>query len=174
MRRPLRSCARPAPRVPDADERYTLVLEQVTRGLRQQQDSLDNLRARAGTMVAVASVVSSVFGAAALAPKHHPTPVLILTGLALLSLVVALGAASKTLLPYRWRWGIDGHKLLADYVEAEPPADLDEMRRSLGYHMQEDVTANQKKLDRLYDWLRVAVAAIGLEVVCWSLALMLR
>jgi len=150
------------------------VLEQVNRGLRQQQEALDNLRARAGTTVTAASVVSTVLGAAALTRRHYPVPLIVFTVLALLAFAVALASSAYILWPYDWAWGISGDKLLVDYVEADPPADLDEMRRSLAFYIQRDMILNRRQLDRLYSWLRVAVASIALEVVTWSLALVLR
>jgi hypothetical protein len=40
--------------------------------------------------------------------------------------------------------------------------------------MQEDIKANQAKLDRLYRVFQTAVIAIGLEVIFWLVALLLR
>lgn len=163
-----------APEPSTTDERYTLLLEQVTRALTQQVSAIDTLRTRAGTVVAAASLVSSFLGATTLAKSHLPAPALALVLLALLALVTTVIATVIILWPYTWRTGFDGHEALAKYIEADPPADLDEMRRSFAYYMQEDITKNRAKLNRLYVVFQVAVVAIGLEVVFWLAALVLR
>jgi hypothetical protein len=157
------------------DPRYEILLQQVTRGITQQQAALDNLRARAGTLVAAAALVSSFLGAPTLAAHSHKDGCILFLVLALIALAVVIFAAFKILLPYSWQWGIDGHRLLADYIEHESnPASVDEMRRDLSYHMQDDVNANTEKLESLFIWLQVAITAIGAEVVFWSAALLLR
>lgn len=161
-------------RPPDsADPRYELVLNQVLRALTQQQSVLDNLRARAGTLVATASLVSSFFGATALADRANP-PGTAWVILAFAFLFVVVIAAIIVAWPYQWHWGISGHQLLTDYVEACSPATLDEMRRSLAYYIQEDITANEKNLRRLWWALRAAILAVAAEVTCWVLALATR
>ena len=157
----------------DEDRPYELVLDQVLRGLALQQATLDNLRARAGTLVATASLVSSFLGATALADKARP-PSAVWVVLAFLSLLVVIVAAVVILWPYQWRWGVDGDVLLADYVEAENPASLDELRRSLAYYIQEDISENERKFGILWWALRIAVIAIGAEVVFWLLGFGLR
>ncbi|BAK38289.1 hypothetical protein MLP_52750 [Microlunatus phosphovorus NM-1] len=94
--------------------------------------------------------------------------------LAFACLFVVLVAAISIVWPYQWRWGIDVRRLLGDYVEADPPAPIDEMRRSLAWYMQVDTDSNSKKLDCLWWCLRIALVAIAAEVVFWVLALWMR
>lgn len=173
LRRGRRSEA-PSEEVKAPDERFTLVLDQAFRALKQQQDALDSLRDRAGTLVAAAALVSSFLGAATLAAKHPACPAVVLTVLALAAFLAVVIAVVIILWPYSWAWGIDAHRLLADYVEASPPASLDVTRRSLAYHIANDVKKNQVQLDKLTTTLRVAVIAIGAEVTLWTIALTVR
>jgi len=156
------------------DERYALVLDQVTRALSQQVSAIDALRSRAGTVVATASLASSFLGAATLQDRGLPAPALVMTVLALSALATVVAMTVVILWPYEWRTGFNGHRALADYVEADKPADLNEMQRSLAYYMQEDLDGNGAKLNCLYRAFQVAVVAIGLEVVFWLIALLLR
>ena len=158
----------------EPDERYALVLTQVTRALSQQVSAIDALRSRAGTVVAAASLVSSFLGAATLQDRGLPVPAVVFTVLALLALVIVVTMTVVILWPYEWRTGFDGHETLAEYVEANEPAGLNEMQRSIAYYMQEDVDGNSIQLDRLYRAFQVAVVAIGLEVVFWLIALLLK
>ena len=156
-----------------ADPRLELVLAQAHRGLTQQQAALDNLRARAGTLVAAASLVSSFFGAAALSDQDRP-PSTHWVLLAFACLFVVLVAAISIVWPYQWRWGTAVRRLLGDSVEADPPAPIDEMRRSLAWYMQVDTDSNSKKLDCLWWCLRIALVAMAAEVVFWALAFWAR
>jgi hypothetical protein len=160
----------------DEDARLALLLDEVKRGIQQQQEDLDNLRSRAGTLVATASLVSSFLGAVTLRDTHLPIPAVVCTVIALAAFVVVLGCASFIWLPYTWRWGIDGWAILRDYIEPadSEPVSLDELRRSLAWHMQDDMNSNRSKLDHLFIALRIAVVAIGLEVGAWMLALWTR
>jgi hypothetical protein len=153
-----------------------LVLEQAHRGIAQQQHDLDNLRARAGTLVAAAALVSTFLGAETLRDDRLPAPALAAAITAVAALVVVIAAAAVILLPYQWRWGIDAWALLRDYVQPENdrPATLDELRRDLAWHMQDDANHNDAQLRRLFLALTVAVIAIGAEVAAWTTALLTR
>lgn len=156
------------------DGRYALVLEQVNRALSQQIGSLEAVRSRAGTVVATSSIASSFLGAANLRDRALGGSALVLTILALISLAVVVLSTVTIILPYGWRTGFDGHRALTDYVEADPPASLEEMQRSFAYYMQSDLDSNTHKLNRLYRALQVSVVATGLEVAFWLLALLMK
>lgn len=162
--------AEPEPE-PAPDARLGLVLDQAQRGLTRQQADLDNLRARAGTLVAAASLVSSFLGAQALKDSHLPKPAIAAVGVAVLALVVVIASAVVIVWPYTWRWGINAHLLLSAYVEGDDPATLDETRRSLAWYMQDDADTNQVKLDSLFRTLQLALIGVGIEVLSWLLAL---
>lgn len=162
------------PEVDDADERYTFLLEQVQQSLSRQQGSLDNLRTRAGTIVASAALVSSFFGARTFDGKSISIAALVAVVLAIVGLVAALAAALRILAPYQWRWGFDGYALMRDYIEATPPVSLGNMRRGVAWHMQADVNHNVIRLDHLYKCLSWGIGALGAQVLAWGLALVLR
>ena len=156
------------------DPRLSLVLSEVTRALTQQLSAIDALRTRAGTVVAAASLASSFLGAAVLADNSLRCLTLLFTILALFMLVVTLVSTIVILWPYVWKTGFDAKVAIADYVEADEPATLNEMRRSFAWYIQEDVAGNQAKLDSLYGTFRVAVVSLGLQVCFWLAALALR
>lgn len=157
----------------EADERYALVFEQTVRAVTQQTSAIDTLRTRAGTVVSAAALVSSFLGAATLRDPHLPKPAIVFTVLALAGLVATVVATVVILLPYDWLLGFKATVAIRDYVEADPPASIDEMRRDIALHMQSDVKANAVRLDRLYVGFRIAVVAVGVQVVCWLAALLL-
>jgi hypothetical protein len=156
-----------------ADPRYELVLDQALRGLTQQQSSLDGLRSRAGTLIAASSLVSSFLGAATLKNTGLSAGAVLFLALALVAFATVVVGVVIILLPYEWKWGIDPHAMLHDYVESATPADIDGMRRDLAYYIGEDLDYNRTRLDRLFRWLRIATVAIAAEVALWTLALAL-
>lgn len=159
--------------LPEGDPRLQLALEQVLRGLTLQQGSLDNLRARAGTLVAASSLVSSFFGTSVLAAPHQGQAVLAMVVLAFIALVAVIIATVVIIWPYDWKWGIDGHRLLSDYIVGEKPSSLNAMRYDLTYHIEQDLVENEGNLGRLWKALRISVVAIALQVMFWSIALIL-
>ena len=159
--------------LPADDPRLVLTLEQVLRGLTFQQGTLDNLRARAGTLVAASALVSSFFGTSVLKAPRLEVEVLVVVTLALVALTVVIVAAVVIIWPYEWKWGTDGHRLLNDYVLGDPPSSLNAMRYTLTYYIQQDLVDNEDTLGRLWTALRVAVFGIAFQVVFWSIALIL-
>ena len=139
----------------DPDERYVLVLDQVTRALSQQMAAIDNLRSRAGIAVSAAALVSSFLGASTLEAKSVSATVLVLTILAVISLAVVVAMTVAILWPYAWRTGFDAHAALSNYVEADDPADINVVRREFAYHMQTDVDANKVNLTGCTDSFRL-------------------
>lgn len=162
------------PDVDDDDQRYTFLLDQVQRSLTQQQSSLDNLRARAGTIVATAALVSSFFGTRVFTAEAPKGAAAAFTVVAILSLGVTLAATLRIAAPYAWQWGFDGYALMNDYIEATPAVSLGNMRRGVAWHMQADVNQNVERLDHLYKCLTWAIGALGAQLVAWGLALALR
>jgi hypothetical protein len=124
--------------------------------------------------VAAASLASGFLGAETLRDASLPKPALACLIAALGALAMALAAAAYILSPRVWHWGIDAWALLRDYVEPEDQASLDEVRRSLAWYMQRDANENAKQLAKLFRALTVAIAAIGIEVAAWTLALVFR
>lgn len=162
------------PDVADDDERYEFLLGAVQRSLAQQQGSLDNLRARAGTIVAAAALVSSFFGTRVFDEPSPSVAAVVFIVVAIVALVVTLATTLRILSPYEWKWGFDGYALMTDYIEATPPVSLGNMRRGVAWHMQADVNHNVTRLDHLYKCLSLAIGALGAQVFAWGLALLVR
>ncbi len=152
------------------DLRYRLVYEESVRTLSDQQKNLDDLRSRAGILLSAASISTSFLGGIAI----------VRSGLgpwawaAIASFVAAALLISLTLLPTSWRFEVDVAELLADYVESDSPADLDEMQRSLALYRQDTFDLNAGRLARLFLALRIGCLFLVVEVVSWLLDLALR
>ncbi|MDA8202611.1 MAG: hypothetical protein M0Z49_07615 [Chloroflexi bacterium] len=91
--------------------------------------------------------------------KGASPPVIVGAALLLLS----VGAAVFVLLPSTgWRFVVGTRALLRDYIEADPPATMAELHRSLAWHLEDDWDQNQGQPTRRYVVFAVsAVAVIG-------------
>jgi hypothetical protein len=155
---------------------YELLFAETVRSIEAQEASLNELRGRAGIMLAAAGAVSAFLGSVALDPAGRPgiaTP-----GpdpRAVLALVMMMGSLVSfiaVLWPMKWTFRMDGMALLRDYVEASPPASLPEMHRSLAWYSSEAETDNDRKLDRLYRLFSSGSVLFAGETLIWLVVLM--
>lgn len=152
-----------------ADTRYELVLAEALRAIQNQDGQLDTLRDRAGSLVAVAALVTSFLGGSTVTHRHHLPGVgvaaLILFGVCLL-LVLAV------LWPYSWRLVTSPKKLISEYIECEDPLELTGLRRDLALHIWKDYEQNASRLANLWVYLQVALVTLFVEIILWTVALL--
>ena len=149
------------------DPRIALAYEESVRALAQQQDALDNLRARAGLVLSAAAITSSLF-ATQVQRKGSPG---CLTWDALAAFIVVAIASLAVLWPWHgWRFSNNVQKLLSVWVDEED-ASPDVMRREVAEFNQGAYTDNQALLGKLYTAFQVASAALAIEVVLWMIDL---
>src|SRR6266571_6574757 len=119
---------------------YELAYQEGLRGITQQQAVLDSLHRRAGTILAVASLVTSFLGGAALG-KDAPAG---LAWVAILFFVAAAGLIVRVLASRdQWYFRSDPEAIIRSYVEDDPPAPLWAIHKQLAEHLAHDFTANQ-------------------------------
>lgn len=150
---------------------YELAFQEGLRAIAQQQAVLDGLQGRAGTLAAVASIVTSFLGGLALEDGG-------LTGLgwlAILLFVVAAGLIAYVLWPRRdWYFSSRPTTIIRGYVEDHPSAPLWAMHKQLAEHLESDLVANEKRMGRLFNAFRWANLALAGEVAAWLVMLMGR
>jgi hypothetical protein len=150
---------------------YELVYQEALRLLSGQESVVDGLRARAGALFATASVSTSFL--AGLSLRQHR-----IGGLAWAAIVayLVLGLLSVVVLwPwYGWVFAQSPRRLLADYVEADPPVGLDEMYRQLSIHAELHHHANQRRLQVLVRSCEASSALLVVEVLLWVVQLALE
>jgi hypothetical protein len=130
--------------------------------VKDQADRLSDLRTRAGTLLAAASISGSFLGV-----KHGTLDTI--TVLALIAYFVNVGAVIYTLLPHELVTEFRGTVLLqiADDVRA---TDDEAYETTVGW-IEDHRAGNARVLDRLTRWYVVAAGALGVEVVLWIVAL---
>jgi hypothetical protein len=148
-----------------SDPRYALVYDESLRAITTQETSLDNIRSRAAQLLTAAAVATSVLGGLVHANRDHPHTA---TWAAMSAFLILLGVCVWIVLPTRgWSFVNSATVLLAGYVEAEPPVDLDEMHRSLALYMEQHWDRNQDLLNRRLGGLQVAAVLLAVSIVCW-------
>ncbi|HVF04009.1 MAG TPA: hypothetical protein VNA20_04135 [Frankiaceae bacterium] len=145
------------------DPRLRLVYEESLRALQDQREALNNLRSRAGQLLTAASIIETFLVGIVLRGERAAPGVATWVGVA--AFVSAALVCVWIVLPARgWAFGNSATILLTGYVDAAPPATLDEMHRNLAVYMEGRWDRNQDELlnKRMFG-LQVAAAFV---VVC--------
>jgi hypothetical protein len=147
-----------------AELAYTLSL----RTLVQQEASLNELRARTGTLLAAATLVASFLGATAIARDGFD----VWTVFALIALVASVVFAARVLLPQgEMIFSLRGSALYE--FETEDEVGIAETYRRLTYWLEGYHEENRPKVARLFGFYRISVLALLAEIGFWSLQLAL-
>jgi hypothetical protein len=145
-----------------ADAAYDLAL----RAIEQQERRLNELRSRTGTLIAAASVAASLLGSQA--PRVGSLEAS--GAAALLAHFVCIASALVVLLPHRLVLEFRASTMLkaADAVDG---AQADEILRVASAWIERSHEGNRDKLRRMGRWYTAACAALGIEVVFWTVSL---
>ena len=144
-----------------------LAYEQGLRAIDIQVQTLADLRTRAGTVLAAASLVTSFLGAPAL--ERHQQRVVWLA-LAVVLLIGQLGMTVSVLTGRKFSFRQRPKKILAD-LDSGGYTDEGQALSTLAGFLEEDHDQNEKKLGSLDLHFRVACALLISETVALILAL---
>lgn len=165
-----------------AESTQALAYEQSLRAVTEQRSRLDSLRTRAATLLAAASVVTSFLGAEAFTDTRlahgmwQPDRSWQCAELVAVGAFIGLALTVIAILwpwPKRfgWKFRLSARALIADYVESNNPASLEEMQRELALHLERHYDANERKLKVLFVLFQVGATLLGVEVVAWLIDL---
>lgn len=144
---------------------YELAFREGVRELEHQERSLDELRSRTGTLLAVSGLVTSFLGAAALPDAKPWTCALII---AVLAFVATIAFCLIVLWPFtNWRFVNGPAKVIGDYVEGEPPATMAETYRDLALHAGTNAGHNGRRLRWLFWAFEAAAVGLIVQVLAW-------
>ncbi len=128
-------------------EHYKFVYDEAVRGIEGQREAVDEIRSRCGILLSAAAILAGFLGPDALKQGAQPIGV----GVAAFALVLTVAPTVFILLPTRgWAFTLGTQKLLADYVETDPPASMEELYRSIAWYLEIDWEENRKMLKRRY------------------------
>ena len=149
------------------------IYDQSFRALDEQARVLDALRARAGALVASASVATALLGglASARRPAEHARldlpswiAVGLFIGVILLSLLVMTRKG-------RTAFSHHPHRLVEAYLTHRRLVSLGEYRRAITFYNGRNFDANARQLRALFRAFAVASVCLGCELVVWLWAL---
>jgi hypothetical protein len=145
-----------------------LALEEARRAIDNQVAALNELRARATTLTAAASLIVSFLGAQALSRSGWT----LVSSAAVVGFLGTLAVTAHICWPRRdhWRFRTDVSVLLEDFAEL-PRSDGLTAERHLAQSLQRAADSNAVRLDDLYRYFRVALFAVGLQAALWTLQL---
>ena len=150
-----------------AESAEAIAYDLALRSMQRQEATLDNLRARAGTLLSAASLSTSFLAALGLNGER-------LSGLAWLAVVLflAMGICMGLILwPWDgWVFGMDTYLIVAEYVD-ENRLPVAEMQRDLAIHIEENIGKNSRRLDWLFRAFAAGTLLLLTEVVVWLLVL---
>jgi hypothetical protein len=141
-----------------AEAAYALAL----RAIEQQERRLDELRSRAGTLIAAASVAASLLASRAAAGKPDAIGVA-----ALVAYLVCVGCALLVLLPHRLVLEFRGSSMLSAAGAVERSS-VEEVLRAAVAWIERFHDRNREEVDRVTLQYTIACAALGVEIVLWT------
>jgi hypothetical protein len=164
--------------LPVPDEAYKVAYDESVRMLTQQGSALDNLRTRAGTLVAAASLVTTFVGAQAFAKPSLTkgdhgfvlvTQKLDIWGwLAIAALVGVLVCSLVVLFPRRdFIYGQSAKQLIGDLESKPPLMSLERTQRAVAMNLEENFDANEKVLRRLGNFFTAGSVLLVAETILW-------
>jgi tetrahydromethanopterin S-methyltransferase subunit B len=146
---------------------YELAFVEAGRALDAQERTVNELRSRAGVLIAAAAVTTSFFGSNVVGGARAG----LAAWLATVSFALIGVAVLAVLWPRReWEFSESGKDLIARYVEPELlPLAL--IHRDLALHYTGKLAANAAQLAALVRAVRVGVVLFVVEVGAWLVAL---
>jgi hypothetical protein len=158
--------------VEDDDPRGALVYNEAIRTLESQSRQLDEIRNRAGILLAASSIATSFLAGIAV-PKGGKLS--ILSALAGLAFLVAAGLCVWLLRPRgEWRFRMEGAKAIRVALDARPQPTLPKMHRDFSKQMDCWAAKNETQLLEMLDQFGWASTALGVEVVLWVADVVVR
>lgn len=150
---------------------YKVAFEESVRAIEGQRASVDEIRTRSGILLSAAAIITGFLGPSALQPGS--TSLVSFVAAALLLATVA--PVVFVLLPTQgWAFSVGTKNLLRDYIEADPPASVAELYRSLAWYLEVDWESNKQLLDERYRLFTFAALALVGETMAWLIAIALR
>jgi hypothetical protein len=149
----------------EVDARLELVYQEAVRGLAHQQQVVENMSSRAGSLIFASSFAGSLLGSSALADGVGGWDWLAMV------LLMAIGALIAFLLwPYHhYRFRFDPQELLDRYVDTG--ATMASIHRELAVRIKHDMASNWRVIQRLRIALQLSLVLLVFEILAWLLAI---
>jgi hypothetical protein len=148
--------------------RYTLAFEEGGRALDAQERAVNELRSRAGVLIAAAAITTSFFGSRAVTGGELTSA----GWIAVAAFALAAATVLAVLWPWRdWEFSATPRDVIETYIEAAEPLSLVEIHRDMALHRSASWLSNAQLLGRLYWAFRAGLMLVAAEVAAWTVAL---
>ena len=151
----------------DAEATYALAFDEAGRALDGQERSVNELRSRAGVLIAAAAITTSFFGARAVTDD--------LSAAVWCAMVAFAGVGATVLFVLwprsDWQFSASATDLIATYIETDEPASLPQIHRDLALHRSASYDRNARQLRVLFAAFRMGLVLLLGEVAAWMIAL---
>src|SRR5205823_6120685 len=141
----------------------SIIYSEALRMISGQRDDRDGLRARAGTLLTAASLVTSFLGGVALSRYHDAQPHAGLTFLAwsaIAAFIAVVVLAVGILLPWLWTFVLSPTVLVEDHLDGQTKTDPDTLRRFLATTIEGHQEKNARVLGVLFWLFGIACACL--------------
>lgn len=125
---------------------YELAFDEGGRALDAQERAVNELRSRAGMLIAAAAITTSFFGSRAVT-GGEPS---LASWCAIVAFVLVAATVLAILWPWRdWEFNASPTDLIATYIETTSPATIAEIHRDMALHGSASYACNAKLLGKL-------------------------
>jgi hypothetical protein len=155
----------------DLTEATELLWEQAQRQLSQQSADLDSLRTRAIAMLSVAALAAGLFGSRV--PRAHTSlgaAIAAFIALGLFAICIVLAVWITTPMKHAWRF-TSPLRVLIEGVGAGALLPMD-VALSLADYAEKSRKENEDKLESLHKYFSVVCVLVGLQVLAWTIAVL--
>jgi hypothetical protein len=147
-----------------------LAYEEAKRAIDRQSNALDELRGRAGILLAALSLATSFLSGLALSGEDlsKRAIVAVLAAAAIVAFLAAAGACVAVLWPPRegeWVFNLSAKEIIRQ-IDATAPGEAT-VHRELALRHHADYRKNEGRLEDLYWLFRAACIALAFEVLLW-------
>ena len=127
---------------------------------------MNELRSRAGVLIAAAAITTSFFGSRAITGDGLSVWVL-----AVAAFIVVGGCVLTVLWPRSdWSFNASAAEVIAEYIEPEA-IEFSLVQRDLALHRSAAYDANARQLGSLFQVFRIGLIVLVVEVAAWVVAL---
>lgn len=146
---------------------HELAYEEAGRALDGQERTVNELRSRAGVLIAAAAISTSFFSSRAITGSDVGT----WAWLAIAAFVVVGGSVLFVLWPrHEWSFSASASDLIGTYIEPQlTPISL--IHRDLALHRSAAYDANARQLRTLFRVFRVGLVVLVIETALWVVAI---
>jgi len=147
---------------------YQLAFDEGGRALDAQERAVNELRSRAGVLIAAAAITTSFFGSRAVTGGELTAA----SWCAIVAFVLVAATVLAALWPWRdWEFSANPGALIATYIETPTPATLAEIHRDMALHRSASYDCNAKQLGTLYSTFGAGLILLAAELTAWVVAL---